>query len=104
MKQKIKTVLKRIAILFVFVVAMIGVITTTYEAVVRPVAVEYLAKEDAPRATSTKEVVVSEYEIWLAGEEGKAKKDEMETRLELEFKKHQRKLLDDEIASLGGFR
>jgi len=75
MKQKIKTVLKRIAILFVFVVAMIGIITTTYESVVRPVAVEYLATEEVPFTKESEPVSVSDYDIWMASEDTKRQID-----------------------------
>jgi len=75
MKQKIKALSKRLAIILTLVVVVIAIVTGTYEGYVRPVAVEYLAKEDAPRATSTKEVVVSEYDIWMASEDTKRQID-----------------------------
>jgi hypothetical protein len=95
MKQKIKTVLKRIAILFVFVVAMIGIITTTYESVVRPVAVEYLATEEVPFTKESEPV--SDYDIWMASEEVKSALDVM-------YKKHliaeKQKELDEAMKEL----
>jgi hypothetical protein len=95
MKQKIKTVLKRIAILFVFVVAMIGVITTTYEAVVRPVAMEYLATEEVPFIKESEPA--SDYDIWMASEEVK-------TALDVMYKKHliaeKQKELDEAMKEL----
>jgi hypothetical protein len=102
MKQKIKAFSRQVAIILAIVAVVIAVTTGTYEGFIRPVAVEYFTTNtDTVHATSTQ---VTDYEIWLAGEEGMTKKEEMEARLVMEFKKYQRKLLDDEIASLGGFR
>jgi hypothetical protein len=94
-ESKIKTALKRIAILFVFVAVMIGIITTTYEAVVRPVAVEYLATDEVPFTKESEPV--SDYDIWMASEEVKS-------ALEVMYKKHliaeKQKELDEAMKEL----